>query len=331
MTNGTMGRSVTSVVSESDDFQAAMDTEGAASLVVTGPGRFRVRLTRIALDHLRLAAVEESLPRIALITVPADKVLIAFLLGNEGSQAWGGISAQAGELITVQPGQAVHSRSDGPCRWGGIWFPAGEFTRYSTALHGKPLVLTGVVCLWRPSLSASGRLHRLHSVAIRAAHTRWETLTVAEAAHGLEQQLIHALFECMVTPASNETAAIRRDQDLAVRFEDLLRRRPYGDLAMPVICGALGVSDRALRRCCEHQLGMSPMRYLRLHRMQSAHRALRQGVPEAIRVSDVAKRYGFGSPGRFAGAYRELFGELPSWTLRRDSRRRVRGQWHPAS
>jgi AraC-like DNA-binding protein len=298
-----------------------MRAEGVASLVITGRGRFRVRLIKVALDHLQLATVDESLPRIAFITVPADKVLIAFLLGSRACQVWGGISAQAGDLITVLPGQAVHSRTDGPCHWGGIWFPAAEFRRYSNALDGKPMVLAGVVCLWRPPSAVRRRLHHLHSAAIRSAHTRWESLTVTEAAHGLEQQLIRALFECMVTPSASETTTTRRDRDLAIRFENLLRRRPCGDLVMPEICAALGVSDRALRRSCEHQLGMSPMSYLRLHRMQSAHRALRQGVPESVRVSDVARRYGFRNLGRFAGEYRDLFGELPSWTLRCGSQR----------
>ena len=298
-----------------------MHAEGVARLVITGRGRLRGRLTKVALDHLRLALVEESLSRIAFITVPTDKVLIAFLLGNRACQVWGGISAQAGDLITVPPGQAVHSRTDGPCRWGGIWFPAAEFRRYSNALNGEPMVLAGVVCLWRPPSAVMRRLHHLHSAAIRAAHTRWGSLTVTDAAHGLEQQLIHTLFECMLTPSASETTTTRRDRDLAIHFENLLRGQPCGDVAMPEICAALGVSDRALRRSCEHQLGMSSMSYLRLHRMQSAHRALRQEVPEAVRVSDVAKRYGFRNPGRFAGAYRDLFGELPSWTLRRGSQR----------
>jgi AraC-like DNA-binding protein len=66
------------------------------------------------------------------------------------------------------------------------------------------------------------------------------------------------------------------------------------------------------------------MAYLRLHRMQSARRALRDGAPDTLRISGVAGRYGFRSASRFAGAYRDLFGELPSWTLRRGLQRKPR-------
>ena len=90
---------------------------------------------------------------------------------------------------------------------------------------------------------------------------------------------------------------------------------------MSQLRAALGVSDRWLRWCCEQHLGMGPITYIRLHRMQSANRVLRQGDPRTLRVSDVAKRFGFRSLGRFASAYRERYGELPSETLRDGSDR----------
>jgi hypothetical protein len=59
-----MPGSVTSVFSEPDDFQAALREEGALGMLVTGPGRFRARLTQVTLHRLRLLAAEEHLPRI---------------------------------------------------------------------------------------------------------------------------------------------------------------------------------------------------------------------------------------------------------------------------
>jgi AraC family ethanolamine operon transcriptional activator len=83
------------------------------------------------------------------------------------------------------------------------------------------------------------------------------------------------------------------------------------------ICAALGVSARALRTCCEEQLGMDATEYVRLRRMHLVHRALRNGNSDAASISAVARRYGFSGLGRFAANYRALFGELPSATLRR--------------
>ena len=68
---------------------------------------------------------------------------------------------------------------------------------------------------------------------------------------------------------------------------------------------------------------MSPKRYLWLRRMHLARRALRRADAEGTTVTEIASDYGFWEFGRFSVAYRSLFGESPSTTLRRtpDERR----------
>jgi methylphosphotriester-DNA--protein-cysteine methyltransferase len=145
---------------------------------------------------------------------------------------------------------------------------------------------------------------------------RSSALANVEAAHGLEQQLIHALIECLSGgPAENETPAARRHRGIVAGFEDLLQADPFPSTSE--ICSALGVSERMLRECCKKHLRMGPSRYRHLRRMQQVHRALRNENPDAGSVSAVAARYGIRDLGRFAGDYRALYGEFPSATLRR--------------
>ena len=66
-----MPASTTAVFGEPDDFRAAFRNEGNISLFTIGPGRFLARLTKVELYRLRLAAVEEYLPRIGFLAVPA--------------------------------------------------------------------------------------------------------------------------------------------------------------------------------------------------------------------------------------------------------------------
>jgi AraC-like DNA-binding protein len=167
-------------------------------------------------------------------------------------------------------------------------------------------------------------LRRLHATATRMAEIHPQALVDAEAAHGLEQQLIHAVVECLSAGSWGEgTAAARRHQDMMVGFERLLQTQPDRDVRMTELCAALGVSDRLLRSVCAEHLGMGPTGYDRLRRMSLVRRALRRGNGHAASVSEVARRYAFADPGRFAVNYRAVFGELPSATLRRGSSRKI--------
>jgi AraC family ethanolamine operon transcriptional activator len=173
---------------------------------------------------------------------------------------------------------------------------------------------------WRPRPATGRHLRHLHAAAIGAIESRSTALIGAETAHGLEQQLIGALVECLSQgPGSEAAPATRQHQDVAVRFEALLQTQPDRSLRVAEICAALGISTRALRTCCEEQLGMGATEYVRLRRMHLVHRALRNGNPDAASISAVARRYGFRGLGRFAANYRVLFGELPSATLQRGS------------
>jgi AraC-like DNA-binding protein len=310
-----MPGSVTSVFGEPDDFQAALREDGVLGMLVTGPGQFRARLTQITLHRLRLLAAEERLPRIAFVVVPTDAVLVALPIGSEPSPIWGGIGMRSGEMITLGPDQRVHARTDGPCRWGTVRLPAQDMARYGRALSGPGFSVPQFVARWLPPPAARRELRYLHQAAIRAAEIRSGPLIDGEAAHGMEQQLIHALVDCFAAGAVGEDIPAHRQPELLARLDGLLEVQPF--LRVAEICVALGVSDRVLRRCCEEQLKVSPSNYLRLYRMQQVHRALRSGNPDAASIAEVARRYGVRDLGRFAAAYRARYGELPSATLRR--------------
>ena len=79
----------------------------------------------------------------------------------------------------------------------------------------------------------------------------------------------------------------------------------------------VGVSSRLLRLACQEQLGVSPLQYGLLRRMQTVRRRLQNADPEITRVTDIATEHGFWELGRFAVRYRHFFGETPSATLKR--------------
>ena len=310
-----MRRSVTSVFSQMDDLRAAIGPECEFDSVLTRRGRFHARLTQVVLHRLRLTDLQENLPRIAFIRVPKDTILVALTVGNGDPQVWGGASIQVSDLVTLGPDNCVHARTDGPCRWGAIWFPLDHFDACGLALTGNVLRLPTRPSVWRPPPSVGRELHRLHAAAMQAGRLQSAALVDPEAAHGLEQQLIHVLIECLAgEPVKSTVPSTETYQKLSARLEELIRTHP--DMGVAEIKAALGVTERTLRRSCNQQLAMGPKSYIRLCRLQQAHRDLCYGTPETVRISDVARRSGFRSRGRFAALYRDMFGELPSFTLR---------------
>ena len=82
------------------------------------------------------------------------------------------------------------------------------------------------------------------------------------------------------------------------------------------LCEISKLSERSLEYGFREYLGITPIRYLRLIRLNGARQDLLVAVPMKGAVLSIALNWGFLELGRFAGEYRQLFEELPSETLR---------------
>jgi AraC-like DNA-binding protein len=314
-----MPGSTTVVLCEPDDYQAALRTDGDVELVVVGRGVFRAQMTQIALPRVRLVAGLEDLARIAFISVPARRVRISLPIRSGAALFRDGNPSSTDEIVIHGPGQRIHERTEGRCRWRIIWFPTQDLVEYGRAMIGAAFDDPFGVDHWRPTHEALRRLNRLHDNAIRMSHDRPLVTAQTDAMRGLEMDLIAILMECMQgAPTDASSRANDRHTEIMGRFEDLLRASPERPPSVADVCAALGVADRTLRMCCEAYLGMGPRLYMRLRNMHLARRVLRQADPGSMRISEVAHRFGF-DLGRFAASYRDQFGELPSVTVQRNT------------
>ncbi|MDO0947450.1 helix-turn-helix domain-containing protein [Chromohalobacter israelensis] len=115
--------------------------------------------------------------------------------------------------------------------------------------------------------------------------------------------------------ASARKRVVDRARDFIVSNED-------DAMTILTLCRAIGVSRRKLQYCFQDCLGVSPVTYIRLYRLNEVHKSLLNGT-ETTHVQDEAARRGFYHLGRFSVEYRRLFGERPSETLRRARSHRV--------
>lgn len=253
-----------------ESLQPAAIEHGEFDLVFAERARLRARSTRLALANLRLFGAESDLPTVGCARIPDGVLMVALSIKSTRPLKWGGVSAEPQDLVTIGPAQFVHLRTEAACRFGAIWLPAARFAALANAVAGKVIVVPPFVGRWHPPPEAGRRLRHLYSAALRTARLQKGRVAGAEAAHGLEQQLVHALAECLggeSTAAS--TPRTRQIQGLMSRFEEIVRRGTEFAPGVSGLCDELGISQGTLRHYCREFLGMGPGSYIRLYRKYS--------------------------------------------------------------
>jgi len=105
-------------------------------------------------------------------------------------------------------------------------------------------------------------------------------------------------------------AAIRR----AAAYIDT---NPDQPITLSDIAAAAAISVRTLQTGFQRHLDTTPMLYLRQVRLAHAHHDLQNADPtHGDDVATIARHWGFGHLGRFAGYYRTTYGHPPGRTLR---------------
>lgn len=101
------------------------------------------------------------------------------------------------------------------------------------------------------------------------------------------------------------------------RARALLEEQPEEPWSSSALAARVHLSVRSLQEGFAREHGVPPMKYLQQVRLRRAHDLLREACPPETTVARVATGLGLSHLGRFAAAYRRMFGEAPSETLRR--------------
>lgn len=308
------------VLNFTDPYEYRKSVQGAELQVyVAARGTFEARLTRIKLDHLWMQRAHLSLPTVTHSAVDKERRMI--FLQFDPDQApilHTGTEVSPNEIVCYAPGSEHHYRTSTSYQCGGMSLSREDFAGFGKIFAGRELTAPAATRVLRPPPALMSRLLNLHKAAGDLAETAPEILAHPEVARALEQELVRTMMACLSDPVTEERYRVSRPRlPIMPRFEQMLEEHADEPLYLAEVCAAIGVSDRTLRLHCQEQLGMSPHRYLWLRRMNVVRRALSLADPTAKTVTEIANDHGFAELGRFAGAYRNLFGESPSMTLRR--------------
>jgi len=298
-----------------DAFNAAFPNMRAES-VITGRGDFRADLATIQLDRVLLQDARETLPRTVYSAVDPRQFAIGFIKHPRQQLYVNGFELVPGAMF-VFPSEA-HIRFGSATRWNTVSLPREDVAAAGRTLIGHELAVPPHTHFIRLSPPLLSKLLNLHKAVSHLAKAAPEVLAGAEVARALEETLIRVMIQCLSEGQGIEVGSVYwRHAAMMRRLEKFLEANRDRTLHLTDLCAAAAASDRTLRILCQDHLGMSPTRYLWLRRMHLARRALRMADPTTFTVTEIATSYAFWELGRFAVAYRSLFGETPSATLRR--------------
>lgn len=143
-------------------------------------------------------------------------------------------------------------------------------------------------------------------------------LTSDTAQRMIGDDILRLIFDVLktkttfITPPTSQSTRLKGVR----RVIDYLHSYASEVPTIPDLCNIASLSERNLQYGFKEYLGVTPIRYLRLIRLNGVRKDLVLSPPKKRKIVDIALDWGFIELGRFSGEYRQLFQELPSVTLR---------------
>jgi len=280
-------------------------------------GHFVGELLHADLGDCRVDTGVYSLSLLCRGDLPADRVTLAFIGADAGSNRIQGIAVRGAAVAVFPEGSELQQRTAPETRWLAL-----QVRREGLAQLGLDLGATTV--LVRP-LDANRRrqLQRVVGAAVQTLagiEARDPDITDGAAAgRAVAEDLLAAFAAVLPSGEPDALARQRRGQTrhgLATQAWKFFAAQLAQPIQVTQLCAGLGISVGTLERACVDSYGVGPKQLLTLLRLARARRLLLSAAAGDTTVSKVAEACGLFHVGRFSTTYAALYGESPSTTLR---------------
>jgi AraC-like DNA-binding protein len=166
-----------------------------------------------------------------------------------------------------------------------------------------------------PRIGAGAALHSLCRWAAHELDKPYTPLLSGPASQHLEQTLLTLFLQALAS--RNPTTAAGRCEMLGrIRLSDLeswIEANLCDPISVETLASIAGVTPRAVQMAFRRHRDCTPLEFVRDARLRRIRQEILLHGPEAS-LTEIALDHGFLHLGRFALAYRRLFGERPSDT-----------------
>jgi AraC-like DNA-binding protein len=221
------------------------------------------------------------------------------------------------EVFVAPPGGEFCIACQPIHEWITVFIPTS--TLFSTpheiefASSAKPMLLRPPPRMTKQFISLTHRF-------LSAAEQHSELLQSPVAAGKFQEELLFAAKSLFAESPLSESRHFARWYRQTRFTTELAMCRPDLSLSISDLAHQSGVAERTLRTAFQKCFGVSPIEYLRVRRLNQARQLLESSASGESTVTQIAFQLGFWDLGRFAKAYHQLFGQLPSDALRRSTR-----------
>ncbi|HQR06385.1 MAG TPA: helix-turn-helix domain-containing protein [Gemmatales bacterium] len=245
---------------------------------------------------------------------PGSYVFVPVTPHNE-SALWRGQKVTRGRMIILGPNDVMDHRTSSEYGNAFIAVNAELVRRNVSVLLGaetEDMLAGRMVINVQTQMNAQQRLQGW--IMQLMAHP--EVLQQPHAVKLIEDECIRRIAS-EVSHAEGLTQADRRvvhRYQLVRKAEEFVLHSIESPMTMLDLCRELEVSERTLHYAFREIHGISPMAYLKTHRLNRVRQELKSEDYATHSIAEIAGRWGFWHTGEFAADYRRLFGELPSAT-----------------
>ena len=279
-------------------------------------GPFRGHLQQLRFGDSLLDSGIYSQDLLATGTFPADRITLGYILSAGAAGCFNGMRLAAHDIIVIGESGAMEPyRLPADTQWIAL-----QTRRDFLEREGIPVPAPTRIMRYSGLSRATLRLGKYFKVLVTTPPRSLSGSALLIPGDGLvlEEQLIAAFRRAIDAVGNNDPRKHRSRRQNGMRilreFGEIVAQNLSSELRIGEVCAQIGTSQRTLEYLVKDYYGMSPLRYMTVHRLNAVHHALLHTVADNKSIAAIAGYFGFKHPGRFAQYYRKQFGESPSNT-----------------
>jgi len=243
---------------------------------------------------------------------PKDTITVGMFLNAKNKTIFNGVSFEPGDLLVTKMGTETLYAMPAETRW-----VAFQIKSEDLRMLGVDFVNAENEIYKKRSLSHYPFTTILSSLVNRL-HESEDHQIRSFAPDMIYNHLVENLAYLLTREQEPTTLAYDKYQHIAATVKRIINDDIHNIIQVSDLCRITSQSERTLERVCTKAFGTPPRKLLKNHRLKVVRQALQSNTEEKLNISKLSMDYGFMHPSRFAGEYKNHFGELPSQTLARN-------------